>query len=71
MTLTEIKALLTHFAASRAGHSPQDAEAEYGDLLLCMIQLAEKAGIDLLASATSALERQTRNKPRPVTGNNS
>ena len=66
MTLADVKMLLSQFAASRVGHPPKDVEAEFGDLLLYLIRLAEKLGVDLIASATTQVERRSRTMPRPA-----
>ena len=66
VTLADVKMLLSQFAASRAGHPPKDVEAEYGDLLLYLIRLAEKSGVDLIASATRRVDQRSRAMPRPA-----
>jgi hypothetical protein len=57
ITLADVKRLLDQFAASRADKPRQDVEAEYGDLLLYLIFLAGRSGVDLLAGANRELDR--------------
>jgi NTP pyrophosphatase (non-canonical NTP hydrolase) len=66
VTLADVKRLLEQFAASRADRPRKDVEAEYGDLLLYLIFLAGKSGIDLVAGANLELERIARDAPRPA-----
>lgn len=66
VALADIKRLLDQFAASRAGKSRSDVEKEYGDLLLYLILLAGKSGVDLLAGANVELDRRARDTSRPV-----
>lgn len=66
VTLADIKRLLEQFAASRADKSRKDVEAEYGDLLLYLILLAGKSGVDLVAGANVELDRRARDQPRPA-----
>ena len=63
VTLADVKRLLDQFAASRAGRSRKEAEAEYGDLLLYLILLAGKSGVDLVAGANLELDRRARDTP--------
>lgn len=65
VTLADVKRLLDQFAVSRAGKPRQDVEAEYGDLLLYLILLAGKSGVDLVAGANVELDRRARDLPRP------
>ncbi|MFO1502331.1 MAG: hypothetical protein U1F39_00775 [Steroidobacteraceae bacterium] len=64
LTLAEVKRLLDQFAASRADRPRADVEKEYGDLLLYLIMLAGKAGVDLVAGANVELDRMARDTPR-------
>jgi NTP pyrophosphatase (non-canonical NTP hydrolase) len=66
VTLADLKRLLDQFAESRANKPRQDVEAEYGDLLLYLILLAGKSGIDLVAGANLELDRRARDMPRPA-----
>lgn len=65
-TLADVKRLLDQFAASRADKPRKDVEAEYGDLLLYLILLAGKSGVDLVAGANVELDRRARDLPRPA-----
>ena len=66
VTLADVKQLLNQFAASRAGKPRRDVESEYGDLLLYLILLAGKSGVDLVAGANVELNRRAQDKPRPA-----
>jgi NTP pyrophosphatase (non-canonical NTP hydrolase) len=65
VTLADVKRLLDKFAVSRADKPRKDVEAEYGDLLLYLILLAGKSGVDLVAGANVELDRRARDLPRP------
>lgn len=67
-TLAEVKRLLDRFAASRADSPRDTVEAEYGDLLLYLILLAGRSGVDLVAGANVELDRRARDTPRPADG---
>jgi hypothetical protein len=69
VTLADVKRLLSQFAASRADKPSDIVEAEYGDLLLYLIRLAEKSGVDLMVGAGRELDRRARVSPVP-TGRN-
>jgi hypothetical protein len=64
VALADVKRLLDQFAASRAGKPGKQVEAEYGDLLLYLILLAGKSGVDLVAGANVELDRRARDTPR-------
>jgi len=66
VALADVKRLLDQFAASRAGKPRSDVEKEYGDLLLYLILLAGKSGVDLLAGANVELDRRARETSRPA-----
>jgi NTP pyrophosphatase (non-canonical NTP hydrolase) len=57
ITLADVKRRLDQFAASRADKPRTEVEAEYGDLLLYLVFLAGKSGVDLLAGANRELDR--------------
>jgi NTP pyrophosphatase (non-canonical NTP hydrolase) len=63
-TLADVKQLLDRFAASRTDKPRKDVETEYGDLLLYLILLAGKSGVDLVAGANVELDRRARDTPR-------
>ncbi len=65
-TLADVKRLLDQFAASRVNKPRKDVETEYGDLLLYLILLAGKSGVDLVAGANVELDRRARDTPRPA-----
>jgi hypothetical protein len=60
IALADVKRLLDEFAASRADKPRKDAENEYGDLLLYLILLAARSGVDLVAGANLELDRRAR-----------
>jgi NTP pyrophosphatase (non-canonical NTP hydrolase) len=66
--LTTVKKVLTSFALGRTQDSAVQLEAEFGDLLLFMINLADKQGIDLLRAGKRQIERRARTQPRAVRG---
>jgi NTP pyrophosphatase (non-canonical NTP hydrolase) len=66
IALADVKRLLDEFAASRADKSRKDAESEYGDLLLYLILLAAKSGVDLVAGANLELDRRARDTQLPA-----
>lgn len=68
VTLADVKRLLDRFAESRVDRPRKDVETEYGDLLLYLILLAGKSGVDLVAGANVELDRRARDTPRPVDG---
>ena len=66
--LTTVKKVLTSFALGRMQDSTVQLEAEFGDLLLFMINLADKQGIDLLRAGQRQVERRAKTLPRAVRG---
>ncbi len=58
--LSTVKTTLTRFAHSRAAMPLEQSEREFGELLLYLIRLAEKNGVDLI----SAGERQVDDRAR-------
>ena len=46
--LSTVKTTLTRFAQSRANLPREQSEREFGELLLCLIRLAAKNGVDLI-----------------------
>ncbi len=64
--LTTVKKVLTSFALGRTQDSTVQLEAEFGDLLLFMINLADKQGIDLLRAGQRQVERRAKTMPRAV-----
>jgi len=66
VTLADVKRLLEQFAASRADKPRNHVESEYGDLLLYLILLAGKSGVDLVAGANRELEHRARSMPVPA-----
>lgn len=69
--LTTVKKVLTSFALGRSGESAVQLEAEFGDLLLFIIHLADKEGIDLIRAGQRQVERRARTMPRVVRGGRS
>jgi NTP pyrophosphatase (non-canonical NTP hydrolase) len=66
--LTTVKRVLTRFALGRTQDSSVQLEAEFGDLLLFMINLADKQGIDLIRAGQRQVERRAKTMPRAVRG---
>jgi NTP pyrophosphatase (non-canonical NTP hydrolase) len=66
VTISDVKRLLGRFAADRADRPLKEVEIEYGDLLLYLIRLADKAGVDLMTGANRAMDRRARVMPRPA-----
>jgi len=66
--LTTVKKVLTSFALGRSQESVTQLEAEFGDLLLFMIHLADREGIDLIRAGQRQVERRAKTMPRVVRG---
>ncbi len=66
--LTSVKKLLTSFVLDRSGESNAQLEADFGDLLLFMIHLADKEGVDLIRAGQRQVERRARTLPQVVHG---
>ena len=66
--LTAVKKILTSFALREPGHSAAQLEADFGDLLLFMMHLADKEGIDLIRAGQRQVERRAKTMPRVVRG---
>jgi response regulator of citrate/malate metabolism len=66
--LSSVKKLLTSFVLDRSGESTAQLEAEFGDLLLFMIHLADKEGVDLIRAGQRQVERRARSSPQAVRG---
>jgi NTP pyrophosphatase (non-canonical NTP hydrolase) len=66
--LSSVKKLLTSFVLNRPGDSTAQLEAELGDLLLFMIHLADKEGVDLIRAGQRQVERRARSAPVAVRG---
>lgn len=60
--------MLDQFAANRVGRPRSEVEKDYGDLLLYLILLASRSGVDLVAGANVELESRAREVPRPADG---
>jgi NTP pyrophosphatase (non-canonical NTP hydrolase) len=58
--LSTVKTTLTRFAASRAGVPREQTEREFGELLLYLIRLAEKHGIDLIGAGERQVESRSK-----------
>jgi hypothetical protein len=54
--LATVKTALTDFAASRTAMPHEKAECEFGELLLYLIRLAAKNGVDLIGAGERQLE---------------
>ena len=66
--LTTVKKVLTSFALGRTQDPTVQLEAEFGDLLLFMINLADRQGIDLLRAGQRRVEHRAKTMPRAVRG---
>jgi hypothetical protein len=66
--LSSVKKLLTNFVLDRSGESTAQLEADFGDLLLFMIHLADKEGVDLIRAGQRQVERRARSAPLAVRG---
>jgi NTP pyrophosphatase (non-canonical NTP hydrolase) len=66
VNLDVVKETLTQFAADRADSPPQKVEEEFGDLLLYLVSLADKAGVDLIEAGQKRIERGAETLPRIV-----
>jgi NTP pyrophosphatase (non-canonical NTP hydrolase) len=64
--LADVKLILSQYTASRAGGPSQKVEAEFGDLLLYFIRLADKAGVDLIETGIKQIDRRNSSMPRLV-----
>ncbi len=69
--LATVKKVLTSFTLGRTQDSALQLEAEFGDLLLFMIRLADKQGIDLIRAGQRQVERRAKSVPRAVRGSHS
>jgi NTP pyrophosphatase (non-canonical NTP hydrolase) len=58
--LSTVKSALTRFAASRAGAPHEQTEREFGELLLYLIRLAEKHGVDLIGAGERQIEDRAK-----------
>lgn len=66
--LSTVKKLLASFVLDRSGETTAQLEADFGDLLLFMIHLADKEGVDLIRAGQRQVERRTRTLPKVVGG---
>jgi response regulator of citrate/malate metabolism len=66
--LSSVKKLLTSFVLDRSGESTAQLEAEFGDLLLFMIHLADKEGVDLIRAGQRQVESRAKSSPQAVRG---
>jgi hypothetical protein len=57
VTLIEVKQLLQRFTAERQGWAREPATLEYGELVLCVMQQADRLGIDLVTAGEAHLQR--------------
>jgi NTP pyrophosphatase (non-canonical NTP hydrolase) len=58
--LSAVKSALTRFATSRAGEPHEQTEREFGELLLYLIRLAEKNGVDLIGAGERQVETRSK-----------
>lgn len=66
--LSTVKKLLASFVLDRSGETTAQLEADFGDLLLFMIHLADKEGVDLIRAGQRQVERRARTLPKVVGG---
>jgi len=66
--LSSVKKLLASFVLDRSGETTAQLEADFGDLLLFMIHLADKEGVDLIRAGQRQVERRARTLPKVVHG---
>ena len=66
--LSTVKKLLASFVLDRSGETTAQLEADFGDLLLFMIHLADKEGVDLIRAGQRQVERRARTLPQVVHG---
>jgi hypothetical protein len=57
ITLAELKDLLRRFTWERRSWAPHEAAPELGELVLCLMQQADRLGIDLVSAGEAHLER--------------
>ena len=57
IAVAEVKALLRRFAVERQGWQPDAAALELGELILCLMQQADRLGIDLVSAGEAQLQR--------------
>ena len=61
MTLAEVKDLLRRFTSERQSWAQERAAVEFGELVLCIMQQAERLGIDLVTAGAAHLQRTVAN----------
>ena len=74
VAVAEVKALLRRFAIERQAWQPDAAALELGELILCLMQQADRLGIDLVSAGeaqlrravTSARAADSASKPPPL-----
>lgn len=66
--LRAVKEALRHFARSRASQSREEAERDFGELLLYLLKLAGRMNIDVMAACQDDLSRLAGElaAPRPA-----
>ncbi len=57
IAVDEVKAMLRRFTAERQQWRPDAAALELGDLILCLMQQADRLGIDLVSAGEAQLQR--------------
>ncbi len=61
MTLVELKSLLRRFTSERQSWAQDRAALEFGELVLCIMQQADRLGIDLVTAGEAHLQRAVAN----------
>ena len=61
IAVDDVKALLRRFTAERQQWRPDAAALELGDLILCLMQQADRLGIDLVSAGEARLQSAVTN----------
>jgi len=66
VTLSELKDLLLRFAWERRGWPREDAQRDFGALILYVMQQADRLGIDLVTAGEAHLSERSATLPALV-----
>lgn len=61
VTLVEVKTLLRRFTSERQSWAQHRVALEFGELVLCLMQQADRLGIDLVTAGEAHLQRAVAN----------
>ena len=64
VSMGTVKAMLARFASGHATSSRATSAREFGDLLLYLVRLADKAGVDLIAAGEQRLAEKADRMPK-------